>query len=126
MRTWITILTVVQLLAWCSQSFGGEIHDAAQTGDLAKVGALIKDQSDLVSSRNDSGQTALIVAAARGQTNLVAFLLTNKSDVSARDNAGQTALHWTAQSGERSVAILLLTNKAKINVRNNSGWTPLH
>ena len=39
-------------LAWSSLAFGGEIHDAAKAGDLEKVKAVLKDNPDLVFSKD--------------------------------------------------------------------------
>jgi hypothetical protein len=45
----VTLVT----LAWSSLAFCGEIHDAAQNGDLEKVKVLVKDNPDsLPSHRN--------------------------------------------------------------------------
>ena len=50
-------------LAWSSLAFGGEIHDAAAAGDLERVKALLKDNPDLVFSKDSGGQTPLHGAA---------------------------------------------------------------
>ena len=46
-------------LAWSSLAFCGEIHDAAKDGDLEKVKALLKDNPDLVFSKDNDGATPL-------------------------------------------------------------------
>ena len=40
------------------------------------------------------GETALIVACARGCTDSVRYLIEHKADLSCRDKKGNTALHW--------------------------------
>ena len=42
-------------LVWSSLAFCGEIHDAAKDGDLEKVKALLKDNPDLVNSKDNNG-----------------------------------------------------------------------
>src|SRR5271170_90848 len=92
----ITRLAAITLvaLAWSSIAFCGEIHDAAQSGDLKTVQALIKANPDLVFSPSDSGFTPLHLAAGGGHKDVVEFLLKNKAKVDARDKLfGGTPLH---------------------------------
>src|ERR1035437_9036410 len=125
------VLLVV--LSWSSLSFGGEIHDAAAAGDLAKVKTLLGKNPSLVNSKDDVGNTALIVAAKairansnpKGTYQVVEFLLTNKADVSARDDGSNTPLHWAAGNGYLDMAKLLLAVKAEVDAKNNFGDTPL-
>ena len=42
-------------LVWSSLALCGEIHDAAQSGDLEKVKALLKANPDLVFSKDTNG-----------------------------------------------------------------------
>ena len=46
------------VLAWSSLAFCGEIHDAAKAGDLEKVKALLKDNPDLVFSKDNERRDA--------------------------------------------------------------------
>ena len=49
-------------LAWSNFAFCGEIHDAAEKGDLEKVRGLLKDNPALVFSKDREGRTPLILA----------------------------------------------------------------
>jgi ankyrin repeat protein len=118
------VLLVV--LAWSSLAFGGEIHDAARNGDLEKVKALLKDNPDLVFSKDGFGWTPLHWAADTGHKDVAELLLANKADATAKNNLGDTPLHWAAWRGQKAVAELLLTNKADANAKNNFGDTPMH
>ena len=113
-------------LAWSSLAFCGEIHDAAKNGDLEKAKSLLKDNPDLVFSKDTNGLTPLHWAAIQGHKDMVELLLANKADVNARDNYGWTALHAAALFGQAGVTELLLANKADVNAKANDGWTPLH
>ena len=114
------------LLAWSSLAFCGDIHDAARRGDLEKVKAVLKDNPDLVSSKDGNGETPLHWAACEGYKDVVEFLLANRAEVNAKDNIGQTPLHAAAEKGQKVVADSLLANQAEVNVRDNDGQTPLH
>jgi ankyrin repeat protein len=86
-------------LAWSSLAFCGEIHDAAASGDLEKVTVLLKNNPDLVSSKDNTGKTPLHWAAYKGYTNVAELLLANKADVNALDDEGDTPLHEAAYEG---------------------------
>ena len=85
----ITLLT----LAWCSLAFCGEIHQAAWDGDLEKVKTLLKDNPDLVFSKDKINYTPLHVAALKGHKDVMKFLLASKADVNAKDINGKTPLN---------------------------------
>src|ERR1035437_7312102 len=75
-------------LAWSSLAFGGEIHDAAKAGDLEKVAVLLKNNPDLVFSKDTNGATPLHLAALFGHKYVVELLLAFKAEVNATNNAG--------------------------------------
>jgi hypothetical protein len=59
MRKFFNRLATVSLMmpAWSIPAFCGEIHGAAAAGDLAKIKALLKDNPELASDRDDNGMT---------------------------------------------------------------------
>src|ERR1035438_8178649 len=98
-------------LSWTSLAFCGEIHEAAERGDLAKVKALLRDHPDLVFSKTEVDWTPLHHAALDGQNNSAEFRLAAK----AMSEDGWTPLHFAASAGRIDVAALLLANKADVN-----------
>ena len=113
-------------LAWSGLAFCGEMHDAAQAGDLGKVKALLKGNPYLVFSKDKYGETPLHQAALWGHQDVAELLLAIKAEVNAKDNEGQTPLHWAAFGGDKAVAELLLASKAEVNAKDNHGKTALH
>jgi hypothetical protein len=107
-------------------AFGQEIDDAAQNGDLEKVKTLLKDNPDLVSSKDKWGRTPLHWAAFGGHKDVAALLLASKAEVNAKAIAGRTPLHLAVGRGHKDVVALLLANKAEVNAKDNHGDTPLH
>jgi ankyrin repeat protein len=102
------------------------IYEAAQSGNLKKVKALLKDDPYLVFS-NDTrlGRTPLFYAAEADHKDVVELLLTNKADANAKDCFGNTPLFCAASMGNKDVAELLLANKAEVNAKCSDDWTPL-
>jgi ankyrin repeat protein len=126
-KMWITILLATYTLIFSSLAFASEIQDAVEGGDLPKVEALLKDNPDLISSKDSEGMSLLQYAAFYGKTNVVKFLLAQKANVNAKDNRGGTALQCAAKMGHTGVVELLLANKAQINPKvESNGYTPLH
>src|ERR1035441_5944820 len=122
-------------LAWSSLVFGGEIHEAAKAGDLKKVKALLKDNPELVFSKDTNGITPLYWAADRGNKDVVELLLANKADVNAEVKADVNAKKnggWTlfiaaaATNGQKDTAEVVLANKAEAEVKATADSTPLH
>jgi ankyrin repeat protein len=114
-------------------TFGGPIHAAAKSGDLAKVKELLKDNPNLISSiapgsPDDfwvcTGGTPLHWAVLGGQKDVVEFLLDNGADVNFQDIGCNTPLHMAAYRGYKEIAALLLARGAEVNAANRG--TPLH
>jgi len=103
-----------------------DIFLASYNGDLETVKKLIKENPDLVNSRNSTGRFPLEMAAQTGQTDIVKFLLENGADVNL-NRGGATALHMAAiYGGKTEVITLLLENGADLNARTGNGYTPLN
>lgn len=103
-----------------------DIFLASYNGDLETVKRLIKENPELVNSRNSTGRFPLEMAAQTGQTDIVKFLLEKGADVNL-NRGGATALHMAAiYGGKTEVITLLLENGADINARTGNGYTPLN
>jgi ankyrin repeat protein len=105
-----------------------QIHEAVKDNNLPEIRLLIKNNPNLVLSKDEDGFTPLHLAAANGYKSMVEFLLSIKADVNAKDNAGSTPLHQAAAAdGEHSdIVELLLARKADVNAADKQGLTPLH
>jgi ankyrin repeat protein len=78
--------------------------DAARDGDLEKVKALLKDNPELVSTKDNDGWTALHFAASNDHKNLVELLLANQADVNAKAKDGWTPLRLATLRVHEDVA----------------------
>lgn len=68
------------------------------------------------------GNTALILAARKGNVDLVAEILKKKPSLDVKNSSGNTALH---EAVNPVITKLLLDAGANPNIKNNSGDTPL-
>ena len=119
-----------------SGSFGdmGSSASAQQRLEIAKL--LVENGADVnarwgVDVNPQSGAAAMIdttplmFASAKGEAEMVEFLLERGGDAKAANASGQTALHFAAQRGYRPVVELLLKAKADVNALTREAKTPL-
>ena len=66
--------------------------------------------------------TPLIIAAGRGQTYVVEYLLQSGAEVSNTGEHQLTALHFTAQEGHLHTVRILLDSGANIESRDINGY----
>ncbi|MFN2375868.1 MAG: ankyrin repeat domain-containing protein [Candidatus Binatia bacterium] len=78
-----------------------------------------------VNSRGPRGQTALQVAAARGQAESVEMLLIVGADINAIAAGGSTALGWAARKGHETVVRILLDKGAEMDLGLEPADAPL-
>lgn len=76
-----------------------EFLRAAALGDINRLRALLAQGVD-INSTNKANQTALMLAAAFKQTEIVKFLLTAGANVNCHDELGLTATDWAQQQAE--------------------------
>jgi ankyrin repeat protein len=100
-------------------------------GDLAKVELLVKKGANVNSAEPKKKRTALMVAATKGQFDIVKFLYGKGADINARDSDSQTALMYASrnrfnETPDNTIAKFLLSNGAEVNVRSKKkGFTVL-
>uniref|UniRef100_A0A3B4GXD1 Serine/threonine-protein phosphatase 6 regulatory ankyrin repeat subunit C-like n=1 Tax=Pundamilia nyererei TaxID=303518 RepID=A0A3B4GXD1_9CICH len=118
------------LILMCSLlEFRTPLHAAAYSGNVAGL-QLVLAQGAQVNAVDHCGCSALMVAAACGQTRAVEFLLNKATpDLTLVDFNNNTALHLACSKGHEMCALLILgeiTDSSLINARNNALQMPLH
>lgn len=106
------------------------IEDAT-AGDKEKVQALFDNlqaclnRGASVNTMTSKGFTALMVAAAWGQSDMVKLLLDRGADADATNSFGVTALMTAASWGHGEVVKILLGKGANVHLQSMEGWTAL-
>lgn len=121
----ILIASLITLIICAGLSLAGEIHTAAQTGDLKIVKKMISDYSELIDSRNDSLYTPLIIAAANGHFKIVKFLVSEGADINLGDRENTSALQNATLAGHEKIVKYLLSQGADINHVDTNGMNAL-
>ncbi|SDC90706.1 ankyrin repeat domain-containing protein [Actinokineospora iranica] len=100
--------------------------NAVRRGDQFEVRGLLRNGVDLNTRRSD-GLTPLMVAAGRGDADMVRLLIESGADIYTTDpTAGGTALHKAVQGGDLETVRVLVDAGAFIDaVATTTGHTPL-
>jgi ankyrin repeat protein len=129
--TRVVLWAAMAVSVYAQAALEAELVQAAETGDVAKVRALLEAGANPSLPRNFS---ALEAASAAAYPRVVEELLKHHPNVNQRDSAGRTALNALGQSavgrpGENpaEVARLLIHAGADVNAQDNIyANTPLH
>ena len=94
--SFVWVILILSFIVFTSTSYAGngdDLVEAAHTGNLSKVRALLKKETD-VDHENSVGVTALIIASREGHEAIVQILLDKGAEVNVRKNGGRTALKF--------------------------------
>ncbi len=123
-RLWTLWLFIWGLaLASCP---AGEVHRAILDERFEEALKLLQDDASLMKAKDLQHNKPLHLAALKGSTNLVSYLLTQGAEVNSRNKFGQTPLHRAMIEGHYVVARLLIDAHAEVNGRDNQGVIPVH
>lgn len=94
---------------------------------LAMVGLLREDISEMLDSKKDEAHKKLDDAFIKAKTTAEMLSLFEKgADIDARDSNGNTKIILAASDLNISQVYFLVCNKANVNAQNNEGRTALH
>jgi ankyrin repeat protein len=108
----------------------GDIHNAAATGDLNKVRALIETNITLLESKDNDGNTPLIIACATLQAEVANYLIDKGANVNAKGMLGLTPLFRAIKDKDEcfNLVQLLIDKGADVNAKASfpfRNWTVL-
>ncbi len=104
---------------------GVALLSAAERGRCKTVVELLDSGTNVDTRRKGEGSTPLIVACAKGHTEVVKALLAKGADVNARNVNGWTALMAASANDHLEEVALLLDRGAEVNSRHAYGHTAL-
>ncbi len=115
-------------VATAATANGLDIFDAATTGQVETVRALLSSERAEVDDHGPDGYTALHLAAFFGHLEVVRLLLGRGADPNAvaLNESRVTPLHGAVAARHRDTSSILLALGASPNVVQLGGWTPLH
>jgi len=121
-----SIVIPLILCALVVAACGGDIHKAAEEGDIGTVISILGENPELVNVKDEQGMTPICKAAYYGNFELVKLLIDKGADINIRDENGFTPLHFSGH-GNKKVVELLIANGADVNAKEALySRTPLH
>ena len=120
----MSVIVIAAVLAVALPVTAAEIHDAARSGDLETVTALLEADPELLDARDDNGMTALHWAARGVHAEVVIFLVKRGTDVTVRDDNQVTPLHSLAYRGATELVALVAASGADVDAQIPSGTAP--
>lgn len=112
-----TVLRLIEAGAQVNQQGWTALHYAAVVGHLDIVEMLIAHYA-YIDAETPNKTTPLMLAARRGEMNVVKFLIAEGADISLKNMLGWTAYDFAVESEKRDIATLLQElMQAKISER---------
>nr|XP_020480337.1 ankyrin repeat and SOCS box protein 2-like isoform X2 [Monopterus albus] len=102
------------------------LHEAAYYGQLQCVRILIRAHPDSVNRCSLKNQTALLLAASRGNTFCVNFLLKHGADPNIANEDRETPLFTACERPNEATVDLLLHSGAQVNLSCSQGGSALN
>ena len=119
------LLLLAQLVSASSLSRSEQWIQAIAQRDTSQLKQLLPFINN-TNLRDAEGKTALMVAAVKGDNELLTLLLQHKNTtVDSVNHRGGTALMYAAAKNHLSVAQTLIRHQVNINIRAENGWTAL-
>ncbi|MHB1455654.1 MAG: ankyrin repeat domain-containing protein [Armatimonadota bacterium] len=102
-----------------------KIFEAVNRYGVSTIRGILDQNPELLWARDEGQNTLLHHVAARGDEDIIGFLINKGLDVNDRNASGSTALHFAALERYEAVG-LLIDAGADVNAINSTGTTPLH
>jgi ankyrin repeat protein len=115
----------------CSSDFRNytALHHAAYSGSVETVKVILgyPAGSSTLEARDKSGNTPLVGAADRGQSEIVEYLLEKGANINAKNDDEKTALHLACEGDLDQVIKILLQSESDIDIeaKDSDGRTAL-
>lgn len=129
LRWKLTLMTVIAYFVFFAPvlSHAGVLHEAIVRGNIVEILAAVK-QTDSAKNLNETdtqGNTAVMLAAQAGNSDIVNLLIKNKVQLDIQNKKGQTALILAIDHQKTEVAELLIQAGANVLLADANELTPL-
>ena len=122
---WAFALLPSTAVAQLSSNYGHDFVDAVQKRDGDKATQLISDHPTVIDTRDDKGDTGLLIALRGSDPDWTGFMLRNGADTNVHGANGDTPLIAATKAGFDEAVPWLLGLGAKVDGTNKMGETPL-
>lgn len=107
------------------QATTDDLLKAVNADDISRIKDLINEGLD-VNGMNERGWSALMIAASKGNMEILKLLIENGAALDDKNHqGGQTALIFAAHWGHADVVRHLIAKGANLNMQMDDGWTAL-
>ena len=115
-------------LAWAVScgAQSAEVHEAARSGNLAKLKELIGASPELVNAKGEGNDTPLHSAAMMGKMKAVLFLIEKGAAIDPRNTINQSPLLYAAYGGYAAIVDTLIAHGAPFDYQDTRGYAPIH
>lgn len=117
MKRPVAVLWLVGSMALAAQA--PDIFDALRRGDVQAVKAMVETSPRLVDARDGDGRTPLHHAAAGGNADMAAYLISKGAKLELQDAHHKTPLHLAAMSDRTEAVAVLLKSGAALETRDD-------
>ena len=125
MRKYILYFLIASV-SFLQAGINEDLLQGAMEGNTALVKRSIEQRAEL-ETKNEEGETALILAAWYGSPEIVILLLENGANVNAQDKLGFTAIAKASSLGvgrHYEIVELLIQASANVNLKTKDGRSP--
>src|SRR3569832_237685 len=119
------LVTALCAVPWWSQAADQPPAAASAPASQAQTDVDPEQVATFINATRNSGDTALIAAAAGGQREIVQTLLAKGADSNIANREGRTALMAAAQNGDAKIVAALLEHGADVAAQDKQGETAL-
>ncbi len=116
---------VMAALVFAFPSSAQDISEAASTGDLVQLKALVEEDPLSVNFKDEQGRTPLHWASDGVRNDVLEYLVENGADVNATDSDMVTPLHNLSYRGDVRAMEMLMENGADAEAQDSNGMVPL-
>ena len=96
---------------------------AVKNHNIAELEKVLDTEGLSVETRDQHGNTLLILACQQGSKKLAKFMLRRGANINAQNNGGNTSLHYLYEYKHVALAEYLLRKGANDGIKNGTGLT---